>query len=180
MRRSEPGNRRTATPASATLRLIAFPLAVLLAYAVVGLVRPAHAWAALKASYGVCRQILPALCIAFVVMLCVNLFLKPAHVKHLLGDARKVRGVVLSTAGGILSMGPIYAWYPLLKDLRSKGASGFHAANFLCCRAVKLPLLPILVAYFGWAFAVVLTVLTIAGSLLTALVVHHAVRNPLD
>ncbi len=162
------------------MRLIAFPSAVVLVYVVVCLVSPANGLAALKASWHICRQILPALCIAFAAMVVVNMSVRPAHVKKLLGDVGNARGVALSTAGGILSMGPIYAWYPLLKELRSKGASNFHIANFLCCRAVKPPLLPFLVVYFGWFFTVVLTLFMVGSSLLIALVVEHATRNPGD
>jgi uncharacterized membrane protein YraQ (UPF0718 family) len=178
MRRSEQEDReKTPARSGPRIQVVAFPFAVLFAYALVCLLRPADGRAALRSFYNVCRQILPALSIAFAVMVCVNLFVKPAHVKHLLGDAKRARGVALSTAGGILSMGPIYAWYPLLKELRSKGASDFHIANFLCCRAVKPPLLPLIVAYFGWAFTVVLTVFMVGGSLLTAFVVNRATRN---
>ena len=181
MRRSEQEDREK-TPARRGPRIqaMAFPFAVLFAYALVCLLRPAEGRAALRAFYNVCRQVLPALSVAFAVMVCVNLFVKPAHVNRLLGDAKRARGVALSTAGGILSMGPIYAWYPLLKELRNKGASDFHIANFLCCRAVKPPLLPFIVAYFGWAFTILLTVLTVASSLLIALVVNHATQDPGD
>lgn len=181
MRKSEQQDpsKKTAT-IGRLVRLIAFPSAVVLAYALLWLLSPAHGLAALKASCHVCRQIAPALCIAFAVMVTLNMLVKPVHVKRLLGKATKARGVVLSTSGGILSMGPIYAWYPLLKEFRVKGASDFHIANFLCCRAVKPPLLPFVVAYFGWFFTIVLTVFMVASSLLTAFVVNHANRNPGD
>jgi len=162
------------------IRLMAFPSGVALVYAFLWLLSPAHGLAALKASYHVCRQIAPALFIAFAAMVTLNVFVKAAHVKRLLGKTKKTRGVILSTAAGVLSMGPIYAWYPLLKELREKGASDFHIANFLSCRAVKPPLLPFVVAYFGWFFSIVLTVFMVASSLLTASVVNHANQNPGD
>ncbi len=162
------------------IRLMAFPSGVALVYGLLSLLSPAHGLSALKASYRVCRQIAPALFIAFAAMATLNMFVKAAHVKRLLGKTTKARGVILSTAAGVLSMGPIYAWYPLLKELREKGASDFHIANFLCCRAVKPPLLPFVVAYFGWFFTIVLTVFMVASSLLAASVVNHANRNPGD
>ena len=61
-------------------------------------------------------------------------------------------------------MGPIYAWYPLLKDLRKKGAANTFFAIFLGNRAVKPFLLPIMISYFGWIYVVILTFLTITGS----------------
>ena len=181
MKNSEHEKReRIKHPVRERARLLAFPCAVALAYALLWLLSPAHALAALKVSGGVCLQLAPALLISFGAMVALNLFVRPAHVTRLLGEARRAKGIALSTLGGILSMGPIYAWYPLLKDLRTKGASDFHLANFLCCRAVKPPLLPFLIASFGWLFTLVLTALTLTSSLLTAILVNHATRRRRD
>jgi len=174
------GHTNRAAPIARMIRLVAFPSAVVFIYGLLWLFSPTHGLEALKASYHVCRQIAPALFIALAAMAALNTFVRPAHVKRLLGGTKKTRGVILSTAAGVLSMGPIYAWYPLLKELEAKGASDFHIANFLCCRAVKPALLPFVVAYFGWLFTIVLTVFMVASSLLTASVVNHANRNPRD
>ena len=70
----------------------------------------------------------------------------------------------MSVAAGIISTGPIYAWYPLLKDLREKGAGDSSIAIFLYNRAVKPFLLPVMVTYFGWLYVVTLIILTILAS----------------
>ena len=67
----------------------------------------------------------------------------------------------LSALAGIISTGPIYVWYPMLKDLREKGAKHFLIAVFLVNRAVKPFLLPVIISFFGWIYALVLTVLTV-------------------
>ncbi|MGM0381827.1 MAG: permease, partial [bacterium] len=77
-----------------------------------------------------------------------------------------------AAVSGIISMGPIYAWYPLLASLRKKEVPDFHLATFLGCRAVKVPLLPVMAAYFGWAFTVVLTGALLLNAFLTGLVVE--------
>ncbi|MGM0489612.1 MAG: hypothetical protein ACQESR_22985 [Planctomycetota bacterium] len=69
-------------------------------------------------------------------------------------------------------MGPIHAWYPFLNELREKGVSDFHLANFLGCRAVKIPLLPLMAAYFGWLFTLVISAMMV----LDAAIVTMAVR----
>jgi len=152
-------------------RLVAFPLVMVAVYGVVALVSPEHAMAALKASGRVMLQIAPALVVAFGVMVLLNLLITPAHIKRFLGKGTKAKGTLLSSAAGILSMGSIYAWYPLLKDLREKGVSDFHLANFLGCRAVKIPLMPMMAAYFGWAFTLILSGLMVLGAMLTGLAV---------
>lgn len=153
------------------LRRWAFLLVVAAVYGVLFLAAPGRALAALISSGRVLLQVAIPLSIAFLLMFLVNLFMKPAQVARFMGSGAGFKGVVLSTAAGILSMGPIYAWYPLLKSLREKGASVFHLANFLSNRAVKPYLLPLMVFYFGWAFALTLSVLTVLGSLLVAAVV---------
>jgi len=153
------------------LRRWAFLLSVAAVYAVLLLAAPGRGLTALKLSGRVLLQVAIPLSVAFALMFLINLFVKPAQVARLVGSGAGLRGVALSTAAGVLSMGPIYAWYPLLKSLREKGASVFHLANFLSNRAVKPYLLPLMVFYFGWVFALTLSVLTVLGSLLVATVV---------
>jgi uncharacterized membrane protein YraQ (UPF0718 family) len=152
-------------------RLIAFPAVMLVVYGVIALVSVENAIAALKASGRVMLQIAPALVVAFAVMVLLNLVVTPAHIRRFLGKGTKAKGTLLSSVAGILSMGSIYAWYQLLKDLREKGVSDFHLANFLGCRAVKIPLMPMMAAYFGWAFTLILSGLMVLGAMFTGLAV---------
>ena len=61
-----------------------------------------------------------------------------------------------------------FPWFPFLTALREKGATDFHLANFLSNRAVKPVFLPLLVAYFGWRFALIFMGLNILGALVVA------------
>ncbi|GAH75359.1 unnamed protein product, partial [marine sediment metagenome] len=82
-----------------------------------------------------------------------------------------IKGILLSVAAGIISMGPIYVWYPLLKELREKGAGNMPIAVFLYNRAVKPFLLPVMIAYFGWVYVSILTVLTVLASVVNGYLV---------
>ena len=155
------------------LRITVFPLAMVFIYFVLALFSPEHAMQAVTASSRVLIQIAPALGIAFVVMVIINMLVKPSHIARFLGNETKIKGTLLSSAAGIISMGPIYVWYPLLKEFRDKNTSDFHLANFLGCRAVKIPLMPIMAAYFGWVFTLILSILMIFGALLTGLLVSN-------
>lgn len=148
-----------------------FPFLVGLLYTLAAIKSPDRAIAALQASGCVFLQIVPALAAAFGVMILLNRFVTPNYIKRFLGKGSSFRGVFLFSAAGILSMGPIYAWYPLLKDLREKDVSDLHLASFLGCRAVKIPLLPMMAGYFGWLFTLILTGLILFHSISTALVV---------
>jgi uncharacterized membrane protein YraQ (UPF0718 family) len=160
---------RPFTNASARfLRRWGFVLSVAAAYTVIAFRSRAAGAAALAASCGIMIQVALPLGVAFVFSCLLNLFVKPEKVTGLLGRRAGLRGVALSSLAGIVSVGPVYAWYPLLRSLREKGASAFHLANFLSNRAVKPYLLPVMIAYFGWRFTLAVSVLCVAGSLVTA------------
>ena len=146
-------------------RVLLFPLSVLALYGILYALYPDRTVRALTGSGNIFLSILVPLALVFVLMLVLNLFLKPAHIARFLGKGAGARGVILAAAAGIVSMGPIYAWYPLLRELRAKGAGNSMLAIFLGNRAVKPLLLPIMVSYFGWLYVILLTLLTMAGSI---------------
>ena len=144
---------------------VLFPVSVLVIYGILFSVFPDRAWLALKGSVAVFLRLLLPLALVFVVMLAFNLLLKPAQIVRFLGKNAGIKGIILSMAGGIISAGPIYAWYPLLAEVRKKGAGNIPIAVFLYNRAVKPFLLPVMIAYFGWAYVGTLTFLTMLASI---------------
>ena len=152
-------------------RIWCFPACVVAAYLILLVVTPDRAKIALQGTGRMLFQITLPLLLAFGVMFLQNLFISPAHVSRFLGQGTGCKGVWLSALAGIISMGPIFTWYPFLKSLRNKGASDFHLANFLSHRAVKPVLLPMMIIYFGWRFSLVFTVLCILNAMLTAVTV---------
>jgi uncharacterized membrane protein YraQ (UPF0718 family) len=89
----------------------------------------------------------------------------PKTVSKYVGKRSGIKGWFLAISTGILSHGPIYVWYPLLKDLRDKGMRNGLIATFLYSRAIKIPLLPLMVYYFGLLFMVVLLPYIVIASL---------------
>ena len=150
---------------------ILFPLVVVVLYGVLFLVTPDRALAALKSSGTVFTNIIVPIVLVFVVMLVLNLFVKPSQIVRFLGSGMNIRGILLSVVAGIISMGPIYVWYPLLKEFKEKGAGDMPVAVFLYNRAVKPFLLPVMIAYFGWVYVVILTVVTIIASIVNGYIV---------
>ena len=146
-------------------RMVLFPVAMLVIYGILFAIMPDKVSSALKSSGNILFNMLVPLCLVFVLMILLNLFLKPAQIARYLGKGSGVKGVLLPLAAGIISTGPIYAWYPLLQDLREKGAGNSPIAIFLYNRAVKPFLLPVMIAYFGWIYVVILTILTVLGSI---------------
>jgi uncharacterized membrane protein YraQ (UPF0718 family) len=86
-------------------------------------------------------------------------------------------GVIFSVLAGIISTGPIYAWYPLLKDLKKKGVGSHLIAIFLHNRSVKPFLLPVMISFFGFAYVVILVSMTILASLALGYALHRVVKE---
>ena len=154
-----------------------FPMGMLVVYWAVYWVSPDRTISALLASLAVLKQMALPLAFAFAMMVGLNLFVTPAHVTRFLGKRAEITGVFFSSAAGILSMGPVYAWLPLLAAIRKKGASDFCLATFLSSRAVKPVLLPLMISYFGWRFSLIFTAFNIAGALVVAAMVSWLTTN---
>lgn len=88
----------------------------------------------------------------------INYFLKPKEIIKYFGENSGKRGLFYALAGGILSHGPMYAWYGMLDDMRKHGLKDGLIATFIYARAVKLPLLPFMIDIFGIVFTVVINI----------------------
>ena len=134
-----------------------FALAVGLLYGIFFWIEPGKTFLALCTSAKIFGYILLPLSVVFALMILVNLFFRSSQITRLLGENAGFRGVMLSAAAGFISMGPIYAWFPLLKEIKEKGAGNTAIAVFLGNRAVKPFLLPVMISYFGWIYVLLLT-----------------------
>jgi len=160
-----PRRKKTKPQAASLLPVWLFPGIVFIIYAVLFAVLPGKTITALKSSGNILARMALPLGLVFVVMVLMNLFLRPGKITEFLGEKAGIKGLLLSAAAGIISIGPIYAWYPLLKDLREKGASNSLMAVFLCNRSVKPFLLPVMVSYFGWTYVLFLTFFTVLAAI---------------
>lgn len=135
-----------------------FLLIAVIVYIVVALINKTIAQNSLFTFVKILVRVTPVLVVVFGLMVISHLILSPKRVMKYLGSTAGVKGWLISIGGGIISTGPIYMWYPLLQDLKEKGMKTSFIAAFLYNRAIKLPLLPLMVYYFGLPFTVILTV----------------------
>lgn len=156
-----------------------FPVTVLGLYLALWHIAPEKTIMALRSSMSVLFHVLLPLCLVFLLMIGMNAFLKPPHFAKFMKKGASIKRNLLSAVAGIISAGPIYAWYPMLKDLREKGVEHSLLAVFLVNRAVKPFLLPIMISFFGWTYVLALTLLTIAGSLCVGYIVGALVDSPI-
>jgi uncharacterized membrane protein YraQ (UPF0718 family) len=135
-----------------------FFLAVVAAlYGLAFLMAPERAIHALHFGLKMLSRLAPILALVFFLMFLLNMFIKPDWIRNHVGHNSGLKGFLIAIASGIISMGPIYAWYGMLKDFHKKGMRPALIAAFLYSRSVKLPLLPLMVYYFGIAYTLVLS-----------------------
>lgn len=150
-----------------------FLIVVVCLYAGGYVIDPGRTLLALSLSAASMREIAFPLLLVFSALLLTNRYLRPQTVARLAGARSGLRGATLALLAGIVSMGPAYAWYPLLGEIRRKGAGPGQVAVFLYGRAIKPFLLPVMAAYFGVVFTVVLNLSIAGGALLTGWMINH-------
>ncbi len=141
-------------------------LVVLILYSVLLFVSSETARLALEKSGTVLLKILPIIAVVILFTALLNYFLQPKQVASHLGRESGAMGWLWALAAGVISHGPMYAWYPLLEDLRSHGMRDGLIVVFFTARAIKVPLLPMMIDYFGWAFTLVLSFYILFGALI--------------
>ena len=153
-----------------------FLASVVLLYGVVLIVRPDAVVSGLSVFGGLVVKVLPVLGIVYGVMFVTNLFIESKQIVRFLGQKSGPLGWIIVIAAGILSAGPIYMWYPLLSDLKEKGMRDALIATFLYNRAVKLPLLPMMIIYLGMEMTIIVTgymvVFSVANGYIVELLGH--------
>jgi uncharacterized membrane protein YraQ (UPF0718 family) len=123
--------------------------------------------------YKIILKIIPIFAIVFILMAISNYFITPKFIiKHL--KEKGIKKWFFVIVGGILSAGPIYMWYPLLGDLKNKGLNYGLIACFLYNRAIKIPLFPIAIFYFGLKY-----ILILSGAMIIISIIQGILLNKL-
>ena len=128
--------------------------------------------ASLFASLKVLKMIVPILLIVFFLMALLNTFIDEKSIAKHLGKESGIKGWFIALFGGILSHGPGYIWYPMLQELRNKGALDGLVVAFLYARSIKLPWLPLMISYFGISFTIVLSFYIILGAFIQGVITN--------
>ncbi len=114
-------------------------------------------------------SVVPVLVLVFILIFLFNLFFDAARIERHLGRKSGLKGWLFAVAAGVLSTGPVYAWYAVLAEFKRRGMRPSLVAVFLYSRAVKIPLLPLMVHYFGVDYTLVLSLYLIGFSIISGL-----------
>jgi len=140
--------------------------AVFILYSVLFLMNSQYALPALLKSGHILLRIIPIFLVVILFTALLNCFLQPGKIARHLGEKSGCRGWLWALAAGVISHGPMYAWYPLLEDIRNHGMRDRLIVVFFASRTIKIPLLPMMIHYFGLRFTMVLSFYILTGALL--------------
>ncbi len=141
-------------------------------YGILLILFPFKAEIALKDAGMLLLKISPILLLVIFITALINYFINPKELSKHLSKESGLKAWVVALSAGILSHGPMYAWYPLIKELKEKGLRDSLIGLFFYARAVKIPLLPIMIGYFGLSYTIILNLYIILGSILQGLIIE--------
>lgn len=107
------------------------------------------------------KQILLVLVIVFVLMFILNILLQKDKVKNLIKNSNSFTKYFFAVIWWIFSTGPVYMWYPFLKQLKDHWLNYGHIASFIYARAVKMPFLTVMIFYFGLKYTIIFNLVLI-------------------
>lgn len=152
--------------------------AVIFLYGVFFIISRETAQLALQKSGAILIKILPIFVVVILFTALLNYFLQPRQVASHLGRESGAGGWLWALVAGVISHGPMYAWYPLLEDLRSHGMRDGLIVAFFASRAIKVPLLPMMIDYFGWSFTLILSFYILIGALIQGWILEIMEQGP--
>jgi len=120
--------------------------------------------------------LLPIFVFIIILTALINYFLKPKQILKHFGEDSGKAGLFYSIVGGILSHGPMYAWYGMLEDMRKQGLKDGLITVFLYSRAVKLPLLPLMIAIFGLSYTIVINIYIIIFAIIQGKIIDKIMK----
>ena len=96
-------------------------LVVIVFYGVLFLSNSETSLSALQRSIMILLKVLPIFIAVILFTAMLNYFIKPKQIASHLGKESGAKGWLWALTAGVISHGPMYAWYPLLEDLRGHG-----------------------------------------------------------
>jgi uncharacterized membrane protein YraQ (UPF0718 family) len=153
-----------------------FLLVIGVAYIILFIINKEYFSKAIITTFTIIKNILPIFIIIFILTILINYCItKKTITKHLKKDSLK--SWTFAVIGGVISSGPIYMWYPLLSEAKEKGISSGLIACFLYNRAIKIPLLPLMIFYFEIKYILILLITMIIMSVFQGILINKLIKK---
>jgi len=122
-------------------------------------------------------DLIPVIIIVVIFTTLVNFFINQKKLSSYLGKGSGIKGWIIAIIAGIITHGPIYVWFNMLKEMKEHGMRTSFIAIFLYDRAIKIPLIPVMLYYFGTLYTITLLLVIIITSPLIGLIVEMATKK---
>ncbi len=155
---------------------IYFLLSVVLLYLLFIPLLPNKSRTVLKVFIKLLLSLMPVFVFVYIIMLLIYYFVNKEFLKKYMGEESGLKGWLIAIIAGIISTGPMYVWYPLMKELRKNGVKDRYLATFLYNRGIKPAWLPLLIFYFGWFYSLTLLVVMAVLSILQGLMTERIIK----
>lgn len=157
---------------------------IILAYAVLFIVKPDMGIASVKNSGYYIKEMLMIMPVIFILTALLDAWVPKEKITKYLGKEAKTKGAVLSFVLGSISAGPVYAAFPFCVMLLKKGASIMNIVIILSSWAViKVPMLLNEAKFLGMNFMVVRWILTVIAIIIFSWLTAKIIKKediPLD
>ena len=127
-------------------------------------------------SLNIMKEIIPILGIIYIFMVIFN-FIPEKKLKNFIQKTKGFYQYLVLSLLGMISHGPIYAWYPLLKDLHERGLSYGSIGAYLFSKGIKLTLLPLMIYYFGLKLTILFSITLFVLSFVQAFLIDLLIKK---
>lgn len=151
---------------------------VIAIYLVVLAASPSKGLEALKVSVLSFLGVALIIVAVFILIGLFNVWAKTETVVKHLGHESGVKGLALGALLGTALNGPLFSVFPLIRSLLNKGAKVGVIAVIFATYAIKVPMLPLEIAFLGLKFTVVHNVLMFLSAFLMAPLMEWMMGRP--
>ena len=131
---------------------------VLFCYIILFFIDTNNTLISLKIFLNILSTLVPIFIFIILLTTLTNYYLKPKDIIKHFGEDSGNKGIIYAVLAGIISHGPMYAWYGLISELRNKGVKDELLIIFFYARAIKIPMLPFMIGIFGIPFTIIITI----------------------
>ncbi len=100
-------------------------------------------------------SVIPIFGVVILLTAIINYYFPKERLAKILQGKSKTNTYLLSLLAGAISMGPLFTWYPLLKNLKEKGLQDGALVTFIYGKSIKLTLLPVMIGFFGQLYTII-------------------------
>ncbi len=151
--------------------------AVTLLTIVLLVVFPGKTEKALSYSLNLFLRLIPLIAAIITFTALINFFVDQKKLSSLLGKESGLKGWLIAIVSGIITHGPVYVWFSMLEEMKKHGMRDGLIAVFLYNRAIKIPLIPIMMYYFGTLYTIILLVVMVVTSPILGLLLELFVKE---